>query len=513
MNGRRATGKYVQFTDGNGILNAVNPVAVIDIGSNSIRLVIYEGLNRDLSPLFNEKVLCGLDRGVARTGSLEEKAADRALRAIKRFFMLSEQANVSSVVVLATAAVREADNGPSFLSKVDDICGGKVIVLSGEEEARFSASGIKSGFRNPVGCVGDMGGGSLELVGLGIGKEEKGTTYPLGGIRLREVTSGSISEAANISRRALKQSKVLSLLKGNVFYAVGGTWRTLARLHMAEVGYPLRVMHNYRISGPQFRNLCEMVERCDLEMLAGIGDISKVRQALLPYGAAVLRQIIEIGEPAEIIMSALGVREGYLFELLSRDQQREDALILACKKLCRLRSRSHRFAEEIFEWSEKVYAVIGIKDTPEQKRLRRAACLISDMGWRAHPDYRGEQSLNVIAHAAITSIDHPGRAFLALCMFYRYEGISGAHPGSRLREIAGPENIDLARKLGSFLRLAYVAGASFPGMLSQMKPIRQDNRILLKIDASLLGSMSEKLPRRWQSFSQYCGFEGIIAEG
>src|SRR5690349_3054881 len=229
-----------------GRLKLGQPAAIIDIGSNSVRLVVYEGLSRAVTPLYNEEVLCGLGRHVATTGRLDEDAVDRALRALARFRVLCETMQVSDVFVLATAAARDASNGPAFLEAAEKACGRPISLLSGAEEARASALGIVAGFYQPDGIVGDMGGGSLELVDVKGSTIGQGTTMRLGGLALQDVSGGSLRKAQRIVRAALERApEYLESLHGRTFYAVGGTWRALARLHQAATDYPLHMMHNY----------------------------------------------------------------------------------------------------------------------------------------------------------------------------------------------------------------------------------------------------------------------------
>ena len=211
-----------------GRLKGLKPIAVIDIGSNSIRVVIYEGIVRSPTVLFNEKILCGLGKGLAKTGKLNEKSVEAALRALKRFRALAEQAGAVSIHALATAAAREASNGPDFIAQAEAILGRHIEVLSGKEEAHYSALGIISGFYRPKGVAGDLGGGSLELVAVNDHQIGEGITLPLGGLRLQDMSNEKLAEAAKIARTELARATLLKADQGMVFYAVGGSWRNLA---------------------------------------------------------------------------------------------------------------------------------------------------------------------------------------------------------------------------------------------------------------------------------------------
>ncbi|HEY9215706.1 MAG TPA: Ppx/GppA family phosphatase, partial [Ancylobacter sp.] len=228
-----------------GALVTGSPVAVIDIGSNSVRLVVYEHLSRSPTPIFNEKASCGLGREVATTKRLNPDAVEKALTALRRYRALCDRMGVGQLYVLATAAARDATNGPEFITACTAICRTEVELLSGKREAQLSALGILSGVHYANGVVGDLGGGSLELADVHGHKIGSGVTFPLGGLALQDTSGRSLKKADKIVKDTLTKEPHLEHMKGRTFYAVGGTWRSLARLHMWQRGYPLHVMHGY----------------------------------------------------------------------------------------------------------------------------------------------------------------------------------------------------------------------------------------------------------------------------
>src|SRR5712692_4658111 len=460
-----------------GRLDYGPPAAVIDIGSNSVRLMVYEGLTRSPTPIFNEKVLAGLGREVQTTGLLANDTVDKALAALRRFRALCDRLDVAPLWVIATAACRDAKNGKSFVAQAERICGSKVDVLSGKREAELSALGVVSGFHKPDGIVGDLGGGSLELTEVHGHRVKPGVTLPLGGLALQDISSKSIKKAEKIVRTALEDVRVLEGGKGRTFYAIGGTWRALARLHMWQTGYPLHVMHGYVIPAKEALEFSRLVHRIDPQMLSRIEVVSDARRPLLAYAALVLEHLVRAARPKNVVISALGVREGLLYSLLDPQERKRDPLIAAAQDLNVLRSRSPRHGEELMSWTDDFLASSGIDETPEEKRLRHAACLLADIGWRAHPDYRGEQSLNIVANAAFVGIDHPGRAFLALTVFFRHVGLVDEELSPRLRELASTRMLDRARILGAALRVAFLISAAMPGILPRA-PMRVGHRRL-----------------------------------
>ena len=456
-------------SEAQGRLPGMEPVSIVDIGSNSVRIVIYEGLNRAPTMLFNEKVMCGLGKGLAQTGNMDPKSVERALAALRRFKALAAQARSRTVHAIATAAAREAKNGPDFIRRAEMILGQRIRVLSGEEEAHFSALGIVSGYFDPDGIVGDLGGGSLELIDVRGKAHGKGLTTPLGGLRLSEFSGGSLSKAANHTRKLLRGVDFLKEGEGRTFYAVGGTWRALAKLHMELRNYPLHMIQDYRLGLDDAMVFLEEVIGNKDQKEPAYQAVSRARRALLPYGAVAMREVLAEMKPSRISFSQQGVREGYLYSLLPESEKAQDPLLSAARELAVLRARSPEHARELAAWTGAMLPAFGVRETVEEGRYRQAACLLADISWRAHPDYRGRQALNLIAHGAFIGITHPGRAFIALANYYRFEGLADDHESGELSTIATPRLLELAKLLGGLLRLAYVFSASMPGVVRHLR--------------------------------------------
>lgn len=494
-----------------GRLNYGPPVAVIDIGSNSVRLVVYEGVTRSPTPLFNEKTLAGLGREVQSKGLLAADAVENALAALKRFRALCDTMRVERLWVLATAACRDAKNGKEFIARAEQVCRNRVDVISGQREAELTALGVVSGFHRPDGIVGDLGGGSLELVDVHGSRIKTGTTSPLGGLALEDSSGRSIKRADKIVKSALAKVSLLKAGEGRTFYAVGGTWRSLAHLHMAQTGYPLHVMHGYLIRSREALEFARLVRRVNPESLSQIEVVSSARRPLLPYAALVLEHIVREAAPRNVMFSALGVREGLLHSLLGVEERKKDALLAAAQQLNRLRSRSPQHGEELIDWTDVFMASTGIDENAEEKRLRHAACLLADIGWRAHPDYRGEQSLNIIAHGAFVAIDHPGRAYLALAVFFRHVGLLHDEELSpRLRELASTRTLDRARVLGAALRVAYLVSASQPGVLPRTPLKVERHRLVLRLQGDCAALAGERVSARLRQLARLVGREPVV---
>jgi exopolyphosphatase/guanosine-5'-triphosphate,3'-diphosphate pyrophosphatase len=357
--------------------------------------------------------------------------------------------------------------------------------------------------------VGDLGGGSLELNDVKGAKLGEGVTLRLGGLSLMDISDRSPKKAVKIVREALAGAKQLKKLEGRTFYAIGGTWRALARLHMRQRNYPLNVMHHYIIPARDAADFAALVERVNADTLIAIGSVPSARRPLLAYGAVVLEEIIRAAKPKEVVVSALGVREGLLFERLSAADRKRDPLLVAARELNVLRSRAPIHGEELCDWTDAFMRSTHLEETQEETRLRHAACLLTDIGWRAHPDYRGEQSLNIIAHAAFIGIDHPGRAFLALAASYRHIG-PDEDVSPQIRTLATARMLDRAHILGAAMRLAYVITAAMPGVLPRA-PLRcQKDRLVLTLPGELADLANERVHSRMKQLARLIGREGVV---
>jgi exopolyphosphatase/guanosine-5'-triphosphate,3'-diphosphate pyrophosphatase len=493
-----------------GRLDHGPPIAVIDIGSNSVRLVTYEGLTRAPTPIFNEKVLAGLGRQVQSTGLLAPEAIDIALASLKRFRALCDTLQVRKVWAIATAACRDARNGRAFIAQAERICRTPIKVLSGSREAHLTALGIIAGIHKPDGIVGDLGGGSLELIDVHGARVRGGLTLPLGGLALADIAGKSLKKAERFVEETLDDVDMLEEGEGRTFYAVGGTWRALARLHMWQTGYPFHVMHNYTIPAREALEFARLVHRVDTETLSKIEVVNAARRPLLAYAALVMENLVHAIRPKEVVISVLGVREGLLYSLLKARERAQDPLIQAAAELNVLRSRSPRHGEELIDWTDRFMASSGIEETGEERRLRHAACLVADIGWRAHPDYRGEQSMNIIANGAFVAVDHPGRAYLALSVYFRHAGLNEEELSPRLRELATTRMLDRARVLGAAMRVAYILTAGQSGVLPKAPMQVKRRKLVLTLRGKHRGLAAERLFNRLRQLARLIGREAMI---
>lgn len=483
---------------------------IIDVGSNSVRLVVYEAAKRNPVLIFNEKVMCGLGRSVASTGRLDPRGMEQAYSALRRFTALREQIGIDHLIIAATAAVRDASNGPDFLAEAEKICGVPVRLVSGEDEARISALGVLSGTPDAHGIVGDLGGGSLELVPIANGRVMDGATTSLGPLRLMDLSKGDLSVAGRLVDEGLAALPWLRSHAGESFYAVGGVWRNLARIHMAMKDYPIHVLHHYVIPARDAMDLAQIIERLGPKTLSQIPDISERRIDTLPYGALVLQKTISAMKAKDVVISSYGLREGLLYEALSPEEQKKDPLIEGCRDLANRLARFPEHHDEFFNWTTPLFSPELLGETPEQARLRHAGCILADIGWYVHPDYRAHHCLTEIMLAPFSGVDHPGRLFLARVGYHRHEGKGEPTFMGNLSNLVPEEVNHRALVLGLALRLAFTLSGATMGVLPRTVFKVTPKTLSLQITPDLAPLIGEVVIKRLQNLAKSLDRKGEI---
>jgi exopolyphosphatase/guanosine-5'-triphosphate,3'-diphosphate pyrophosphatase len=466
------------------------PVAIIDIGSNSVRMVAHDGLTRAPTPIFNESVLCGLGRGLPDTGRLNPEGARLARATLKRFVALADAMEAELVDVVATAAVREATDGTDFVASIANVCGLDVRVLSGEEEGRLAALGVISGIPDADGVMGDIGGGSLELVVLDRGAPGPSATLPLGPLRLKTV--GGTRAAQRRIDGALRQVPWLGALEGRAFYAVGGAWRALARLHIAEHDYPLRVLQNYTLPRDTMRALAHEISHLDSRDAARRNNIPRKRRDVLPLAALTLVRLLDLARPDGVVFSAYGLREGLVYDRLSPALQRQDPLIEGCLRLVAWAGRLPDHGSVLRDWTAPLF----VGESASAARLRYAACILSDVAWRAQSDHRAEEALQQVLSAPLVGIDHAGRVFLGLAVHARYDGGIAGAAAARVQGMIGDAAATEARKIGLSLRLAHTLIPPSALALANVSLDCTGDRLTLRLSPAGRDLMGEVVRRR-----------------
>ena len=438
------------------------PIAVVDVGSNSVRLVIYEGPWRHASALHNEKAICAIGRNMVSTGHLDEEGMEFALETLRRYRTLCDGYGVKDVGAVATAAARDATNGKEFVRDAEKALGQQIRILSGEEEAKIAAEGTLAGIPAADGLVADLGGGSLDMVKVKDGKTGAATTLPFGPLRLMDLSDGNLNKARNAVEKGLEKSEFGGGLKGKALYAVGGIWRALAHVDMDQESYPLRVLHHYVMPAKRAVQLCRVVAGLSKKSLEKMPSVPKRRAEALPYGALVMEEMIQAFGLKEVVVSAYGLREGVLQRKLPADEAQKDPLLEWARDLNEREARKPGHALELFEWMTPLFP----KETDDERRLREAICLFSDIGWRRHPDNRAMGTFTqVLREEAYGGADHHERAVMASAVYYRYTGEDNFVKSTGINALLGSEGEELALKIGLAARLGFGISSAIEGEL------------------------------------------------
>ena len=477
---------------------------VVDLGSNSVRLVVYEGHSRNPVPIFNEKAVLRLGRGLQTTGRLNVEGMGSALTVMHRYHEVARAMGATPFEVLATAAVRDASNGPEFVallqSRMPEV---PIRVLSGPEEAGYSADGVLCGIPDADGILADIGGGSLEVVRMIGGVRGPSQTMRLGVIRLAERSGGDLDQARQIVESDMAGVPWLGDGVGRDLYLVGGAWRALARIHMAQMAYPLQMVHHYKIGRDEARDLTTLLATAGRRALERLPDVPRRRIDDLPYAAIALRRLLRITGARQVVFSASGLREGWFMRRMPDPIRAQDPLLAACHEMAERLGRDPTLPEALFTWTGPLFP----RETPEARRLRRAACWVSDIGSHDHPEFRAEQAFLRVLRQPGIGLDHQTRAFLALAIALRYEVDADAgfiRPARLLLDLASTARAEV---LGTALRLAYTLSAGTPDLLAGTSLRIDGQRLVLSLREDRGVFAGESVMRRLDRLAQTVGLD------
>lgn len=481
---------------------ALSRVGVVDIGSNSVRLVVFDGAARSPAYFFNEKLMCGLGAGLGETGRLSPEGCRRALGALKRFAILGEAMGAAPLTVVATAAMRDAVDGPDFHRQIERETGLKPWVIDGNEEARLSAQGVLLGWPGAEGVVCDIGGSSMELAELRGGMVGARATSALGPLKLRDVKGGKKGLSRYIADEIATLAAGLPRAPERL-YLVGGSWRAIARLDMERRGYPLTVLHEYRMTRKSLAATIEWIGENDIEDLRARTGTSSDRMSLVPLAAQVLKKLVAHLKPREIAVSGYGIREGLLYEQMPSELRARDPLIEACRFAEASAARMPGFGKRLYNFVLPLFGRIG----PEKKRLIKAACLLHDTAWRAHPDYRHEVCFDTATRANLGGLAHGERVFLGVALLHRYKNSRSGSRFEPLYDLLTPEQLQEAEVLGKAMRFGSMFSSDAPDTRAELRHFPKKKRLELILAASAGPLFGEVAEARFASLAKALGVE------
>ncbi len=453
-------------------------VAIIDIGSNAVRLVIYDGLTRAPVRLHTERAICNLGADLAATGALNPSAAAHALETLQRFAGLAAAMGLTQVRAVATAALRDASDGRAFIERVRGACGLEIDLLDGEEEARLSALGVLGGGVGGDCVIGDYGGGSLELIVVRGGEVRHKHSFPLGSHRL--LAEKTREARVKTIETLLAQAEFLKDCEGLDFYAMGGAWRTMAKAHMRLREHPLQLLDHYCLEGRKAAAFARYVAGRNHGRIEKLSGLSGKRLGDMAVSALTMEILFRKIRPARLFFSGTGLREGLLFEQLDAAALKEDALIAGA---ARIGAKTGRFGdaaplEALHRWLAPIFAGEGA----EVARLLHAGCLLSDIAWLDPEDEQAEQAFRRVAVLPLYGIDHPGRAFLALSQYVRHRGRLDGDLTAPLRQLLDNRRTAQAVAVGLAQRLAYMLTGGTLELLEQIKLEATTRKLVLLLE-------------------------------
>jgi exopolyphosphatase/guanosine-5'-triphosphate,3'-diphosphate pyrophosphatase len=482
-------------------------MGVVDLGSNSVRLVIFEGLSRNPLTIFNEKAVLGLGRGLQNTGRLNEEAIGPALTVLGRYAAVARAMGADPIEIVATAAARDAENGAAFIAAIQDRMPDIGIrVLSGPEEGALSAEGVLLGFPGADGILGDLGGGSLELVELNQGVAAPAASLPLGAIRLADRAGGDMPRARAIAEAELATLPWLKRGEGRDLYLVGGAWRALARMHIAQTGYPLSIVHHYVLRREEARDLAGVVAQAPRRTLERMPGAPAKRVGDMAYAAVVLRRLLRATGARRVVFSANGLREGWYARLLPPEVRAEDPLLAAGQDLALRWGRDPSLPPALIAWTDAIFE----EESREQAALRAASCWVADIGSHDHPDYRAEQAFFRVLRQPGVGLDHHQRAFLALVVALRYEAEANAPYLATAKTLLDVQAVRRAEQLGAALRLAFTLSGGTPVLLRGTALRRRGGEIQLRLIEGSGVFAGESVQRRLDALAAALGLSATV---
>ncbi|GGE06577.1 exopolyphosphatase [Polymorphobacter glacialis] len=487
-------------------------IGIVDIGSNSVRLVVYQGLTRSPATLFNEKVMAGLGRGLAANGRLSKGAMDSTVIALSRFVALADAMGVVTLRAVATAAVREASNSEEFITRVRQETGLEIEIIDGETEARGAAQGVFAGIPDADGVVGDLGGGSLELIRVARGEVGDRISLPIGSLRLDAVRKRDRRALAPFIKKALDKVGWANTGKGLPFYMVGGSWRALAQVHIYQSGHPLPIVHQYEMPREAPASLVRSLTQIDLATLRAVPNVSTGRLPSLPGAAMLLAATVKKLGSSSIIASGYGLREGLLYGQLSAQEQSLDPLIEAARAEGMRQGRFPEHGDMLFDWMDGLFAGTGngnatTIEPASDRRLRLAACLLSDIAWRAHPDFRAERGVDAALHGNWVAVTAAERAALAKALHHCFGGASDAPVLAIFDQLAPAELLTRARAWGLALRLGQRLTGGTATALAASRLTREGGNVVLRLDARHSALFGDSVQRRLKLLGNATGLE------
>ncbi len=476
-------------------------VGVLDIGSNSVRFVIFELFGAAFTAVYNEKVLAGLGRELTTTSRLSESGKNEAFQAIRRFHTVAQAQNLDDVLVGATAALRMAKDAPEFIAKVKKDIGIDISPVSGGEEARLTALGLIAAQPRAKGIAADLGGASLELIEVGDGQAGRGVSYPVGPF---QIVGGDLRKEDHYDSNALREriedvidATPIKFKKGQNLYLIGGAWRNLAGVHQKRHLYPLKTLQAYELMPGAARDLAAWAKGPGRMDLINWPDISARRAETLPYSGLMLDVLMDRLKPAKVIISSSGLRQGLILDAMPDDLRSRDSLLDGCRDLARGNLQGLHFAGPLMTFlSDAEKAFPSVFGTENEARIRRAACHLVGIGKGLHPDYRAELVFTDVLYAPLAGLSHKERAYLALILYSSYTSKTNYPNSDAIQLLLTLREREAAMIYGSAMRLGVVASGRSSDLLPKFTLKAKGRNLTLEVDPEWSMLVTERVEQR-----------------
>ncbi len=472
-------------------------LGIIDIGSNSVRLVIYRYKGNYIFPVFNERVNCKLGEGLDNRSRLKIKRMNFALVVLKRYAKIMNNMKLNKKLIFATAAVRRAKNGNEFKNTAEKILQSPISVLSAEEEAKLVSLGITANMKNINGLITDLGGGSVELILVENSIIKK----------LVSLDIGHLSEKTDLEiKKKLRKVHWLEEAKNSILYGVGGSFRALGTAYLQQTNYPLHVIHGLTIKKQDSLNL---LKKISLKKNDQIG-VPLGRKLTMPMASKIIKNIIQISKVSELMISGTSVRDGFVAKLNDNNFQiNNDNLLSICYEISKETERFKGLNKSMIKLLAPVNKFLN---KGNDKNLFQAACLLSDISWNEHPDLRGTLAIDRILALSIFSISHKERAWLAKAIYHRYVGIKENKPKlPKFGRLISKNDKKTALAIGLGLRFGHVFCAGMNDFLLEIKLQINDNKLICNINPKSQDLMDEQSKRRFKLFARSCDLQPEIS--
>ena len=437
------------------------PVAVIDIGSNSARIVVYHlegGLSTQI--LASSRGSLRLVRELDATHRLSREAQERAFTALQDFRAIALGAGATRTFALATAAVRDAENGQAFMAEVKKRFGFDVRILSGEEEARYGFLGAVGGLPVDHGVLFDVGGGSMQVTRFRQRRVMHAVSLPLGSLRLSDAflksdppSDGEVRRLSDHARSLLEEAGVAPLEPGESLVGTGGTLRNLAKVDLRSRDYPVTRLHGYLLTRKRLKEVLELGTERKLKKRGDISGLNEDRGDSIVGGGLAIAALVRLLEADEVWVSGQGVREG-----LARSLTSEDLPSPRDVRTASVRALAARFAgweaESASRRAAIAEALLSALDlAPDQdvkEGLLHAAALL-DVGRSVDYFDRHEHVADIVLATDLLGFSHRGIALVSSIV--RAAGDEDAKPRS-YAPLVTPKDEEAVRRAGALLALA-----------------------------------------------------------